>query len=141
MKRTASAVWTGGLKDGRGTLTTPSTVLSDTPYSFAQRFEEAPGTNPEELIGAAHAGCYSMALSGVLGGAGITAREIRTTATVTLDKVEDGFGITKVHLAVQVNAPGADRAAVEEATQKAKVGCPVSKVLKADITLTAEVTV
>lgn len=138
MQRKASATWQGGLKDGKGSLTTDSKVLSATPYSFATRFEGTPGTNPEELIGAAHAGCYSMALSNILGEAGIRPERIDTTATVTLEKAEGGFAITKVHLDVTVRAPGADQAKVMDATAKAKAGCPVSKVLRAEITMSAK---
>ena len=138
MQRKASAVWQGGLKDGKGSITTDSKVLSATPYSFSTRFEGTPGTNPEELIAAAHAGCYSMALSNILGEAGIRPERIDTTATVSLEKQEGGFAITKVHLDVTVRAPGADRAKVDEATAKAKAGCPVSKVLRAEITMDAK---
>ena len=137
MQRKASAVWQGGLKDGKGSITTDSKVLSATPYSFSTRFEGTPGTNPEELIAAVHAGCYSMALSNILGEAGIRPERIDTTATVSLEKQEGGFAITKVHLDVTVRAPGADRAKVDEATAKAKAGCPVSKVLRAEITMDA----
>src|SRR3954470_18127986 len=108
MKRKASAVWKGGLKDGRGMISTDSGVLKDTQYSFTTRFEDGVGTNPEELIAAAHAGCFSMALSGQLGNAGMTAESINTTASVTLDKVEGGFAITTVHLEVKARIPGAD---------------------------------
>jgi len=135
MKRKASAVWKGGLKDGKGRLSTATGVLSDTPYSFSDRFGDGEGTNPEELIAAAHAGCYAMALSLVLGEANITADRIDATAAVSLDKTEGGFAITAVHLDVQVTAPGADAKAVAEATEKAKAGCPVSKVLNAPITM------
>jgi lipoyl-dependent peroxiredoxin len=138
MQRKASAVWQGGLKDGKGSLTTDSKVLSATPYSFGARFEGAPGTNPEELLAAAHAGCYSMALSLILGEAGIRPKRIDTTATVTFEKLDTGFTITKVHLEVAVQAPGADRAKIHEAAEKAKTGCPISKVLRADITMTAK---
>ena len=137
MQRKASAAWQGGLKDGKGTLTTESKVLSNTPYSFSTRFEGSPGTNPEELLGAAHAGCFSMALSMILGEAGIKPEKIDTGATVTLEKVDAGFAITKVHLDVTVKAPGADHAKFNEAAQKAKAGCPLSKVLKAEITMDA----
>lgn len=137
MQRKASAAWQGGLKDGKGTLTTESGILSGTPYSFSTRFEGAKGTNPEELIGAAHAGCFSMALSLILGEAGIKPERIDTAASVSLDKVESGFAITKIHLDVKVRAPGADRAKFDEAAQKAKAGCVVSKVLRADITMDA----
>ena len=138
MQQKASAAWQGGLKDGKGSLTTDSGVLSATPYSFGTRFEGAPGTNPEELLAAAHAGCFSMALSMMLGEAGIRPERIDTKATVTLEKTEGGFSITKVHLDVNVRAPGADRAKFEAAAAKAKAGCPVSKVLNAAITMNAK---
>ena len=138
MQRKASAVWQGGIKDGKGSITTASGVLSATPYSFSTRFEGAPGTNPEELIAAAHAGCFSMALSLMLGEAGIVPQRIDTEAAVTLDKTDGGFSITKVHLEVSVRAPGADRAKFEAAAAKAKTGCPVSKVLNAAITMNAK---
>jgi len=137
MERKASAAWQGGLKDGKGTLTTESKVLSATPYSFSTRFEGTPGTNPEELLAAAHAGCFSMALSMMLGEAGIVPARIDTTATVSLEKLDTGFTITRVHLDVGVRAPGADRAKFDAAAAKAKVDCPLSKVLKADISMTA----
>src|SRR6266850_1886579 len=110
MKRKASAVWQGGLKDGKGTISADSGVLSNTPYSFSKRFEEEKGTNPEELIAAAHASCFSMALSGQLGNEGLTADSISTTATVTLDKVEGGFAVTASHLDVTAKIPGGDKA-------------------------------
>jgi osmotically inducible protein OsmC len=138
MKRKASAVWNGGLRDGRGTISTDSGVLRDTQYSFGTRFESAAGTNPEELIAAAHAGCFSMALSAQLGEAGLQPERIATTATVTLDKAADGFAITAVHLDLKAKIPGADRQAFEQAANAAKAGCPVSKVLRAQITLDAE---
>jgi len=137
MKRNASAVWNGGLKDGRGTLSTDSGVLANTPYNFSMRFENEKGTNPEELIGAAHAGCFSMALSAILGEAGMTARSIRTRATVTLEKQDAGFTITAVHLDVTAEIPGADPQKFLEAANKAKAGCPVSRALKADISMDA----
>jgi osmotically inducible protein OsmC len=137
MKRKASAVWKGGLKDGTGTISTASGVLSDTQYSFSTRFEEGTGTNPEELIAAAHAGCFSMALSGQLGQAGLTAENISTSATVTMEKTDAGFTITAVHLEVTARIPGADRQAFETAANNAKAGCPVSRLLKADITMDA----
>jgi len=137
MRRKASALWQGGLKDGKGTISTDSKVLSDTQYSFSTRFEEGIGTNPEELIAAAHAGCFSMALSAQLGEAGLTAESIRTTASVRLEKTDTGFTITSVHLDVTARVPGADRGAFETATNNAKAGCPVSKVLKAEITMEA----
>jgi lipoyl-dependent peroxiredoxin len=129
MKRQASAVWTGGLKEGRGTISTESGVLSETQYSFSTRFENGIGTNPEELIGAAHAGCFSMALSGQLGAAGMTAERIRTTATVTMEKKESGFAITGIHLDLTAKIPGADAEKFRTAATAAKEGCPVSKAL------------
>lgn len=135
MKRNASAIWQGGLKTGKGTMSTASGVLSNTPYSFGTRFENEQGTNPEELIGAAHAGCYAMALSLVLGEAGLTPERLSTTAAVTIDKVADGFAITSVHLTLRAKIPGASREAFERAAEAAKAGCPVSKVLNATITL------
>jgi osmotically inducible protein OsmC len=137
MKTQGSAVWQGGTKDGRGAISTKSGALSSYPYGFASRFEGKPGTNPEELIGAAHAGCFTMALSLILGGAGLTAETMETTADVTLDKVADGYAITKVHLTLKAKIPGADKARFEELAAKAKAGCPVSKLLKAEITLDA----
>ncbi|HEV2761374.1 MAG TPA: OsmC family protein [Pyrinomonadaceae bacterium] len=137
MRRKASAVWKGGLKDGKGTISTDSGVLSETQYSFSTRFEDGVGTNPEELIAAAHAGCFSMALSGQLGNAGLTAESIRTTATVRLEKTDAGFTITSVHLDVAARVPGADQQAFETAANNAKAGCPVSRVLNAEITLDA----
>jgi osmotically inducible protein OsmC len=137
MKRKASAQWQGGLKDGKGTISTDSGVLSDTQYSFSTRFEEGKGTNPEELIGAAHAGCFSMALSGQLGNAGLVAESIRTTATVTMDKTEAGFTVTEVHLDVTAKIPGATREAFETAAANAKTGCPISRLLNAKITMDA----
>jgi osmotically inducible protein OsmC len=137
MKRKASAVWNGGLKDGKGTISTDSGVLSETQYSFSTRFEDGAGTNPEELIAAAHAGCFSMALSGQLGRAGLTAESIRTTASVKLEKVDEAFAITAVHLDVTARVPGADQQAFETAANNAKAGCPVSKVLNAEITMEA----
>lgn len=137
MKRTASAHWHGGLKDGRGTISTGSGVLDGTQYSFKTRFENGKGTNPEELIGAAHAGCYSMALSMLLSEAGYTPEDIDTRATVSLEEADGGFAITAVHLEVTAKVAGADRAAFERTAKDAKAGCPVSKLLKADITLDA----
>lgn len=137
MKRSASAIWKGGLKDGKGSISTDSGVLSETQYSFSTRFEDGKGTNPEELIAAAHAGCFSMALSGQLGQAGLTAESIRTTASVRLEKSDAGFTITSVHLEVRAKVPGADEQAFEKATQNAKAGCPISRVLKAEITMDA----
>jgi osmotically inducible protein OsmC len=138
MKRKASALWQGNLKDGKGTISTDSGVLSDTQYSFTSRFAEGKGTNPEELIAAAHAGCFSMALSNELGGAGLTPASISTTAAVTLEKTAAGFTITAVHLDVTARVPGASQQAFEAAASAAKSGCPVSKVLKADITMNAK---
>jgi lipoyl-dependent peroxiredoxin len=135
MKRTASAAWTGGLKDGKGSISTQSGILKDTQYGFSGRFENGPGTNPEELIAAAHAGCFTMALSAQLDEAGMTAESLRTNAVVTLDKSEEGFSITAVHLDLVAKIPGADQKAFEELANKAKQGCPVSKLLKAEITL------
>ncbi|HET9253429.1 MAG TPA: OsmC family protein [Candidatus Eisenbacteria bacterium] len=137
MVRKGSAEWKGGLKDGSGTVSSESGALSNLPYSFGTRFESAKGTNPEELIGAAHAGCFSMALSAQLGGAGLKAESIRTTSAVTLEKVGDGFSVTKVHLDVVARVPGADPAAFDLAANAAKTGCPISKLLNAPITMEA----
>ncbi len=137
MKRKAFAVWTGPIREGHGTLTTDSGVLKDTQYSFATRFGNGAGTNPEELIAAAHAGCFSMALSGILGGAGLTAETIKTTATVMIEKQGEGFSITAVHLDVRAKIPGASPDAFSLAAKTAKEGCPVSKVLNAAITMDA----
>src|SRR3954466_14684733 len=139
MQRKGSAVWKGGLKDGKGTVSTDSGVLKDSQYSFSTRFENGIGTNPEELLAAAHAGCFSMALSGQLGAANMTAESINTTATVTLDKVEGGFAITKVHLDVTARIPGANQQAFDTAANNAKAGCPVSKLFKgAEISMAAK---
>jgi lipoyl-dependent peroxiredoxin len=138
MLRKASAVWNGGIKDGGGKISTESGVLSDTQYSFSTRFEDGIGTNPEELIAAAHAGCFSMALSGQLGAAGLTADSINTTAAVRLEKLEDGFAITKVHLDVTAKVPGATDESFATAANNAKAGCPISKLLKAEITMDAK---
>lgn len=137
MKRKASAVWKGGLKDGKGSISTDSGVLADTQYSFSTRFEDGIGTNPEELIGAAHAGCFSMALSGQLGNAGMTAESINTTATVTLEKTDAGFTVTEVHLDVTAKIPGASEEAFNTAANNAKAGCPISRLLNAKITMEA----
>lgn len=137
MKRKASAEWKGGLKDGKGTISTDSGVLANTQYSFGTRFEDGKGTNPEELIAAAHAGCFSMALSGKLADAGLTAQQINTTANVTLEKTDAGFTITSVHLDVTAKIPGADQSAFSAAAEKAKAGCPVSRLLNAKITMEA----
>jgi osmotically inducible protein OsmC len=138
MKNSGSAVWSGGLKDGKGSISTQSGALKEYPYGFASRFEGKPGTNPEELIGAAHAGCFTMALSNILGEAGLTAERMDTKADVTLDKLPDGFAITAVHLTLRAKVPGADKAKFAELAAKAKAGCPVSKLLKAEITLDAQ---
>jgi osmotically inducible protein OsmC len=132
-----SAKWQGGIKDGKGAISTKSGALSDYPYGFASRFEGKPGSNPEELIGAAHAACFTMALSLILGEAKLTAEQMETKADVTLEKVADGFAITSVHLTLKAKIPGADKAKFDELTGKAKAGCPVSKVLNTKITLDA----
>lgn len=137
MKRDASAVWKGGLQDGKGTVSTASGVLSAVPYNFRMRFENEKGTNPEELIAAAHAACFSMALSLFLGQAGMTADSIETTAEVTLDRVEGAFTVTSSHLRTTVKIPNADRAAFEKAAEGAKSGCPISRLLNTKITLDA----
>ena len=137
MKRKASAVWNGDLKSGKGTISTESGVLSDSQYSFKTRFEDGNGTNPEELIAAAHAGCFSMALSSELGKLGLTAESIRTTASVSLEKTDAGFTITAVHLDLKAKLPGADKEKFDTAANNAKKGCPVSRVLNAEITLEA----
>ncbi|MGB6431198.1 MAG: OsmC family protein [Candidatus Acidiferrales bacterium] len=138
MVRKASAVWKGSLKEGKGTISTESGALSNTPYSFATRFEGVRGTNPEELIGAAHAGCFTMALSAQLGEAGITAESLETSAAVTLEKIEAGWTVTKIHLDVVARIPGASQAAFDKAAANAKAGCPISRLLKAEITMTAK---
>jgi lipoyl-dependent peroxiredoxin len=137
MQRTASAHWAGGLKDGKGTVSTASGVLKDTQYSFATRFENGAGTNPEELIAAAHAGCFSMALSAELGKAGFTPTDIDTSAALTLEKTDAGFTITAIHLDVHAKVPNIDGAKFEEIANGAKRGCPVSRVLNANITMTS----
>jgi lipoyl-dependent peroxiredoxin len=136
-RRKASAEWHGGLKDGKGTITTDSGVLQASQYSFSTRFEEGKGTNPEELVAAAHAGCFAMALSMILGQAGMTADTIRAEAAVTLEKVGEGFEVTSSHLTVRAKIPGADPAAFEKAAQAAKSGCPISKLLRAEVTMEA----
>jgi osmotically inducible protein OsmC len=138
MQRTASAHWQGGLKDGRGTVTTASGVLSQTQYSFATRFEDGVGTNPEELIAAAHAGCFSMALSAQLDGVGLKAEAIDTKAALTMEKTDAGFTITKIHLELRAHIPNADDAKFQKAAAEAKAGCPVSRLLNAHITLDAK---
>jgi len=137
MQRKASAVWKGGLKDGKGTVSATSGVLSNTPYSFTTRFENTPGTNPEELIAAAHAACFSMALSAQLGAANLTPESINTSATLTMDKLDAGWTITTIQLDVNARVPNADEAAFSKAAENAKAGCPVSKVLNAKITMNA----
>ena len=138
MQRTASAQWRGDLKTGKGTVSTASGVLSNSAYSFHTRFEDGKGTNPEELLAAAHAGCFSMALSAQLGQANLTAESIQTTCTITLEKQADGFAITESHLDLQARVPGASQEAFDSAVQAAKTGCPVSKLYKTNITLTAK---
>ena len=138
MQRKASAVWKGGLKDGKGAVSSTSGVLSNTPYSFTTRFENTPGTNPEELIAAAHAACFSMALSAQLGGANLTPSSINTNATLTMEKLDAGWTITAIHLDVVGKVPGADAATFQKMAENAKSGCPVSKVLKANITMDAK---
>ena len=137
MQRKASAVWQGNLKGGKGTITTDSGVLSNTQYSFSTRFENGAGTNPEELIAAAHAGCFAMAFSAQLGEAGLTADRIEATATVTLEKTAAGFEVTSSHLDVKAKIPGASQEAFETASNNAKAGCPISRLLNAKITMKA----
>jgi osmotically inducible protein OsmC len=137
MTRKASAVWRGGLKDGKGTVSTGSGVLKETQYSFGTRFEQGVGTNPEELVAAAHAGCFAMALSAQLGEAGLTADSIQAGATVTFDKTDAGWTVTRSHLDVTARIPGADEAAFRKAAENAKAGCPISRLLKAEITMEA----
>lgn len=137
INRRGSAVWQGGLKDGKGAISTESGALKDHPYGFAARFEGKAGTNPEELLGAAHAGCFTMALSLMLGEAGLTADRMETSAKVTLEQDDAGFTITAVALTLTAKIPGADQAKFQELANKAKAGCPVSKLFKADITLDA----
>jgi len=138
MKTFGSAAWTGGIKDGKGAISTKSGALSAYPYGFASRFEGKPGTSPEELIGAAHAGCFTMALSLMLGEANLTAEHMETRADVTLEQVDGGYAITAVHLSLEAKIPGTDDAAFQQIAAKAKAGCPVSKLLKAEITLEAK---
>ena len=137
MKRTASAVWQGGLKDGKGSISTESGVLKETLYSFGTRFENGVGTNPEELIAAAHAGCFSMAFAAELGRAGITPVAIHTTAAITLEKTDAGFTVTESHLTMNADIPGADEARVRDIAAAAKAGCPISRLLNAKVTLDA----
>ena len=138
MKRKASVQWQGDLKAGKGTVSTDSGVLRDTPYSFAKRFGDEPGTNPEELIAAAHASCFTMALSAELGKANLVAERLRTTCTITLDKVDGGWGVTESHLELTAKIPGASEAAFRQAASAAETGCPISKLLKTKITLDAK---
>ena len=140
MKTTGSAVWSGGIKDGHGAISTHSGALKDYPYGFASRFEGQAGSNPEELIGAAHAACFTMALSLILGEAGLTAERMQTTAEVSREKDGDGFAVTASHLTLEATIPGADDARFQDLAAKAKAGCPVSKLLKAEITLQARLT-
>ena len=135
MKRTANAQWSGDLKAGKGKISTASGVLASTPYSFGTRFEEGKGTNPEELLAAAHAGCFTMALSAQLGLAGLTAESLETTCTITFEKLPDGFAITESHLELKAKVPGASQEAFQTAVENAKTGCPVSKLYKTNITL------
>jgi osmotically inducible protein OsmC len=135
--RTGSAAWQGGIKDGKGSISTESGALKDYPYGFASRFEGQRGSNPEELIAAAHASCFTMALSLILGEAKLTATEMSTTAKVSLEQVEGGYAITSSHLVLKAKVPGADQATFETLAAKAKAGCPVSKLLRADISLEA----
>jgi osmotically inducible protein OsmC len=137
MKRTANAEWRGDLKSGKGLISTASGVLSKSQYSFSTRFEDGIGTNPEELLAAAHAGCFTMAVSAQLGGAGLTAESLETTCTISLEKGADGFGITESHLELKAKIPGATQEAFDKAVQAAKAGCPVSKLYKTNITLNA----
>ena len=139
MDRSASAVWHGGLKDGKGTLSTQSSTLKDAQYSFGTRFENGVGTNPEELIAAAHAGCFTMALSGQLSSAELTPDTLETTAVVTMEKTDDGPTITKIHLTTRAKVPNAEKEKFDELAKKAKEGCPISRLLKAaEITLDAQ---
>ncbi|EQB32500.1 OsmC family protein [Sphingobium ummariense] len=138
INRSGSAVWSGGLKNGKGAISTQSGALNAYPYGFATRFEGMPGSNPEELIAAAHASCFTMALSLILGEAGLTAERMETNAVVTLEQQEGGFAITASRLSLRASIPGADEAAFQELAAKAKANCPVSKLLKAEISLEAE---
>ena len=138
MKRTARAHWTGGLKDGNGTLTSASGVLKSTPYSFHTRFEDQPGTNPEELIAAAHAGCFAMALSGQLGTVGLTAQSLEVICTITMEKLDAGWTVVESALDLVAKIPGAPKDKFDTAAANAKAGCPISRLLNAEITLTAE---
>jgi osmotically inducible protein OsmC len=138
MKRTASAKWSGDLKSGKGSISTDSGVLSNTQYSYSTRFEEGKGTNPEELLAAAHAGCFTMALSAQLAAAGLTAESLETACTINLEKQPDGFAITESHLDLKARVPGATQEQFDQAVNAAKTGCPVSKLYKANITLASQ---
>ncbi len=138
MQRKASAIWQGGLKDGKGVLSTESGILQQTQYSFSTRFENGKGTNPEELLAAAHAGCFAMALSNELGNAGIPPKKLDVTVTITLDKVQGGFAITKSHIELLAEIPGADKTKFDTAVKAAETGCPVSKLFKAEISVSAK---
>jgi osmotically inducible protein OsmC len=138
MQRKASAVWSGDLKTGKGAISTDSGVLKGTQYSFSTRFENGVGTNPEELLAAAHAGCFTMALSAQLGGAGLVAEKLETVCTISLEKVGDGFSVTKSHLDLVAKIPGADKTKFDAAVKGAETGCPVSKLFKAEITVSAK---
>ncbi|BBD98339.1 OsmC family peroxiredoxin [Sphingobium amiense] len=138
INRSGSAVWTGGLKDGKGAISTQSGALDAYPYGFATRFEGVPGSNPEELIAAAHASCFTMALSLILGEAGLTADKMETSAVVTLEQKDGGFAVTASRLTLKATVPGADDATFQELAAKAKANCPISKLLNADISLEAE---
>jgi len=138
MKRTASAQWRGDLKSGKGAISTASGVLSQTQYSFSTRFENGAGTNPEELLAAAHAGCFTMALSAQLAAAGLTAESLETTCTITLEKLADGFAVTESHLDLKARVPGATQEQFDTAAHNAETGCPVSKLYKTNITLSAK---
>lgn len=137
MERKANAVWKGGLKDGEGTLSTHSGVLHETNYSFGTRFEDAPGTNPEELVGAAHSGCFAMALAGILAEQNMKPERLEVAATVTLEKTDEGFSVTKSHLELKGRVQGADENSFREAAEKAEKTCPISRVLNAEITMNA----
>lgn len=137
MQRKASAIWQGNLKEGKGTISTDSGVLKQTQYSFSTRFENGKGTNPEELLAAAHAGCFAMALSNELGNAGMVPNSLNATATISLEKVSNGFAITKSHIDLVADIPGANKAKFEAAVKAAETGCPVSKLFKAEITVSA----
>ncbi len=137
MKRKASAVWTGDLKSGKGTMSTDTKVLMNTPFSFSTRFESAPGTNPEELVAAAHAGCFSMDLSARLAAAGLKPESVQTTATLTLEQVDGKWTTTEIHLDTKARVPGADKAAFDKAAHEAETGCPIARLLNTKITMTA----